>query len=252
MKMSLKEVDESCTTSIEPKQKSPNLSSICKKYAYERPSVKERIGTRSNMEERDMDGEQNDVFSDDTTNKIAGRHGECSDAVENKDSSCNVFATNRTTHGNIEQRIDMDHRHNTVLVEDEVASKSKLASEESEKARTHTLDNELDLSLDDFRSDCSKQSVAISGVADKQSNLSNKLSSTRTKDKRKSMEDGPARNLRLSKRRKRTAGVVNQKTEGRDNVERGTEEEKISAELAPSKNSICIDNYDEVCLDGIR
>ena len=252
--MSLKGVDESCTANIEPKQESSSLSSICKKYAYERASAKERTATKSNMEEgmsRDVEGKQNGVFTGDT-NKNIGHHGECSDAEENKDSVCNLFATNCTTHINIEQRLDMDHEHDTLLVEDEVASKCKLAHEESEKAEADTLANELDVSLDDFKSDCSKQSVISNSVAKKQGNLNDKSSSTRTNDKRKSMEDGPARSLRLSKRRKRTAGIVAEETKRKNNAEYGTEKLKTSANLAPSMNSICIDNYDEVCLDGIR
>ena len=252
--MSLKEANESSSFNSELKDELSSMASVCKKFTYDRPSSKDRIATSSRMETEasgDFCYKQMDVLPEGRID-CNRDHKDSLNKAEKNDSDCTVAANSCIRNVDLEARSSMDDENDLVLVEDKRALMTKPLKGNMTKAGTDMLASDLDLSFEDFRTDLSRKNIIVNCSSDKQNDGPSRSSSTRTKDKRKLMEDGSTRSLRLSKRRKKKANVILKEAEMEETADGDKEMQKSNLKLDAWKNSINIENYDEVCLDDVR
>ena len=224
---------ESLPADIEPNKGFSSIASICKNFAYERPSSKDRITRKPEKEEKVAKDIESRLDISVSKKEIDEEESQ----KEDKFYSSSVTSTNERRVTSKRQTFT-DDENNTLLEIDPALSKVKTVKEDTAKKKKDRFAIDLDAPDEDFQSAPSKRRMVDNQIRGD--------CSLKMKDKRKLIESRSSRNVRHSKRRKRAAedeikqikGVVSDDDKGTGKC--------------TSKESISIDNYDEVCLDGIK
>ena len=245
MKMSLKETNESATNTKRQNKEIDNLASICNKFAHKRRPAKVKAVAISNKRGQsceEMEDTPNDILSE----RAFKSDGE---PVEGLDK---MKRSNYVRDAHVEERTYIGDANDSSLVDgDKTCSyrNIELAEKNDLKTEAGMLTSNLNLPCENFESGFSKQGIDIDCVADGESSRS---ASTRSMTKRKLTQNGSNRSLRLGKRRKNPPGDAALEIEAQAKADCGKEKTKTCSPLALVKNSLNIDNYDEVYLDGVR